>query len=85
MGNKNSNNNEEEEEKTMKKNIQKRHNKNKKYKYKFHYSHYQNDCINSIDIIDNKIVLGTMTGDVSLIRVDENILILKKRDKNHRH
>ena len=81
MGNKNYNNNEEEEEKTTKKNIQKRHNKNNKYKLKFHYSLYQNDCINSIDIIDDKIVLGTLMDDVSLIRVDENNLIVKKRDK----
>ncbi len=80
MGNKNSNNNEEEEEKTTKKNISKS-NKNNKYKCKFHYSLYQNDCINSIDIIDDKIVLGTIMGDVSLIRVDENNLIVKKRDK----
>ena len=67
--------------KQRKKNIPKRHNKNNKYKFKFHYFLYQNDCINSIDIIDDKIVLGTIMGDVSLIRVDENNLIVKKRDK----
>ena len=40
----------------------------------FHCSKNENDCINSIDIFDDKVVFGTLMGDVFLCRVDKNNL-----------
>ena len=65
--------------------------KKKAYKCIFQCQINPNDCINSIDLIDDKVVFGTLMGDVLLCRVDENKLngnnkenqILKKR-KNAR-
>ena len=54
-----------------------------KYKCIFHHTILQNDCINSIDIIDDKIIIGTLMGDVYLCRVDENNLLVKNKDKNN--
>ena len=38
----------------------------------FHYSLTINDCINSIDLLDDKIIFGTIMGDVCLCRVAED-------------
>ena len=82
MGNHNHNNNEEEEEKTTKKNVVIKYTENKNnYKCIFHFSLFKNDCINSLDIINDKIVVGTIMGDVNLLRVDKNNLLVKKREK----
>ena len=82
MGNKNYNNHEEEMIKTTKKNMAIKYKEDKnKYKCQFHYSLLKNDCINSIDIIDDKIIIGTIMGDVSLLRVDKNNLIVKNKEK----
>ena len=40
----------------------------------FHCSKNENDCINSIDIFDDKVAFGTLMGDVYLCRVDKNNL-----------
>ena len=61
--------------------------KKKAYKCIFHCQINPNDCINSIDLIDDKVVFGTLMGDVLLCRIDENKLkgnnkanqILKKK------
>ena len=53
-----------------------------KYKCIFHHPIFQNDCINSIDIINDKVLIGTIMGDVNLCRVDENNLLVKTKDKN---
>ena len=53
-----------------------------KYKCIFHLSISKNDCINSIDIINDKVVIGTIMGDVNLCRVDENNLLIKNQEKN---
>ena len=61
--------------------------KKKAYQCIFHCQINPNDCINSIDLIDDKVVFGTLMGDVLLCRVDENKLkgnnkanqILKKK------
>ena len=55
--------------------IKKTFNKKKKtYKCIFHCQINPNDCINSIDLIEDKVVFGTLMGDVLLCRVDENNL-----------
>ena len=46
----------------------------KSYNCIFHCPINTNDCINSIDINDDKVVLGTIMGDVYLCRVDEKKL-----------
>ena len=46
----------------------------------FHCPTNINDCINSIDIIDDKIVFGTLMGNVYLCRVDEKKL--NKKNNN---
>ena len=48
--------------------------KKKSYKCIFHCDINANDCINSIDLIEDKVVFGTLMGDVLLCRVDENKL-----------
>ena len=50
----------------------------KVYKCIFHCQINSNDCINSIDLIDNKVVFGTLMGDVLLCRIDE-----KKKNENN--
>ena len=49
-------------------------NKKKEYKCIFYCPINPNDCINSIDINNDKIVFGTLMGDVFLCRVDEKKL-----------
>ena len=48
--------------------------KNITYKCIFHCPINLNDCINSIDLFEDKVVFGTLMGDVFLCRVDENKL-----------
>lgn len=55
--------------------------KNHKYKCIFHYPVAPNDCINSLDIIDDKIIIGTIMGDVSLLRVDKDNLLVNYKEK----
>ena len=63
--------------------IKKPSNNNKKeYTCIFHCPLNINDCINSIDIIDDKVVFGTLMGDVFLCRVDEKKLNGKNNDIN---
>ena len=57
-------------------------NKKKEYTCIFHCPLNINDCINSIDIIDDKVVFGTLMGDVFLCRVDEKKLNGKNNDIN---
>lgn len=52
------------------------------YKCIFKYEISLNDCINSIDLIDDKVVFGTIMGDVILCRIDENNLLIKNNNKN---
>ena len=52
-----------------------------KYKCIFHLSISKNDCINSIDIINDKVVFGTIMGDVNLCRINENNLLIKDQEK----
>ena len=52
------------------------------YKCIFNYEISLNDCINSIDLIDDKVVFGTIMGDVILCRLDENNLLIKNSKKN---
>ena len=59
--------------------IKKSFNKKKNnYNCIFHFLMNRNDCINSIDINDDKVVFGTLMGDVYLCRVDEAKLNNKK-------
>ena len=61
--------------------IKKTFNKKKKsYNCIFKFQINKSDCINSIDIIEDKVVFGTIMGDVYLCRVDEKKLI-KKNDE----
>ena len=53
------------------------------YKCIFNYEISLNDCINSIDLIDDKVVFGTIMGDVNLCRIDENNLLIKNNKKNN--
>ena len=48
--------------------------KNNKYTCIFHCPITINDCINSIDLIEDKVIIGTLMGDVFLCRVDESKL-----------
>ena len=66
---------------TKKNNIFRNTKKKHKYKCIFHYKLTQNDCINSIDIIDDKIIVGTIMGDENLLRVDKNNLLIINKDK----
>ena len=52
------------------------------YKCIFNYEISLNDCINSIDLIDDKVVFGTIMGDVILCRIDENNLLIKNSKNN---
>ena len=52
------------------------------YKCIFNYEISLNDCINSIDLIDDKVVFGTIMGDVILCRLDENNLLIKNSKNN---
>jgi len=58
----------------------------KKYKCIFHCPITINDCINSIDLKEDKVIIGTLMGDVFLCRVDESKLYPKnniKKKKPH--
>ena len=46
----------------------------------FHCPITVNDCINSIDLKDDKVIIGTLMGDVFLCRVDESKLYLKQKN-----
>ena len=74
MGNKNYNNN---ENKSINNNES-----SSQYKLIFHYPIKNNDCINSIDIFDDKVAIGTLMGDAYLIRVDKNNLDVKGYNHN---
>lgn len=73
--------------KIIKKSLNKR---NITYKCIFHCPINLNDCINSIDLFEDKVIFGTLMGDVFLCRVDENKLngktfpktSIKKESKN---
>ena len=52
----------------------------KNYNCIFHCKINNNDCINSIDINDDKVVFGTLMGDVYLCRVDEKKLNQKNNE-----
>ena len=56
--------------------------KNNTYKCIFHCPINLNDCINSIDLFEDKVVFGTLMGDVFLCRVDENKLNRRNFPKN---
>ena len=53
------------------------------YELIFHFPVDNNDCINSIDIIDDKVVIGTMLGNAYLIRVDKNNLDVKEKKSKY--
>ena len=55
----------------------------KKYKYKciFNCPITINDCINSIDLKEDKVIIGTLMGDVYLCRVEESKLYPKNDKK----
>jgi len=72
MGNKNYNNNESK----LPLNIN--NESPSKYELIFHFPLFQNDCINSIDIFNDKVAIGTMMGSVFLLRVDKNNLHVKE-------
>ena len=72
MGNKNYNNNESK----LPLNINNESPSN--YELIFHFPLFQNDCINSIDIFNDKVAIGTMMGSVFLLRVDKNNLHVKE-------
>ena len=58
----------------------------KKYKCIFHCPITINDCINSIDLKEDKVIIGTLMGDVFLCRADESKLYPKnniKKKKPH--
>ena len=75
MGNKNYNNNE------SKSRLNANNESSSKYELKFHFPLFKNDCINSIDIFNDKVAIGTIMGYVFLLRVDENNLDVKKKDE----
>ena len=75
MGNKNYNNNE------SKSPLNANNESSSKYELKFHFPLFKNDCINSIDIFNDKVAIGTIMGYVFLLRVDENNLDVKKKDE----
>ena len=75
MGNKNYNNNE------SKSRLNANNESSSKYELKFHFPLFKNDCINSIDIFNDKVAIGTIMGYVFLLRVDENNLDAKKKDE----
>ena len=52
-----------------------------KYTCIFHCPITVNDCINSIDLNDDKVIIGTLMGDVFLCRIDENRLYLNPKNK----
>ena len=75
MGNKNYNNNE------SKSPLNENNESSSKYELKFHFPLFKNDCINSIDIFNDKVAIGTIMGYVFLLRVDENNLDVKEKDE----
>ena len=75
MGNKNYNNNE------SKSPLNANNESSSKYELKFHFPLFKNDCINSIDIFNDKVAIGTIMGYVFLLRVDENNLDVKEKDE----
>ena len=75
MGNKNYNNNESKSPLNI------NNESSSKYELKFHFPLFKNDCINSIDIFNDKVAIGTIMGYVFLLRVDENNLDVKKKDE----
>ena len=47
-----------------------------------HFPINPGDCINSIDIFDDKVVIGNIMGDAYLLRVDENNLdVVENKNK----
>ena len=72
MGNKNYNNNESK----LPLNIN--NESPSKYELIYHFPLFQNDCINSIDIFNDKVAIGTIMGYVFLLRVDKNNLDVKE-------
>ena len=72
MGNKNYNNNESK----LPLNIN--NESSSKYELIYHFPLFQNDCINSIDIFNDKVAIGTIMGYVFLLRVDKNNLDVKE-------
>ena len=54
-----------------------------KYTCIFHCPITVNDCINSIDLNDDKVIIGTLMGDVFLCRIDENRLYLNPKNKKN--
>ena len=72
MGNKNYNNNDGKSHMNI------NNESSSKYQLVFHFPNYKNDCINSIDIFNDKVAIGTIMGYVYLLRVDKNNLDVKK-------
>ena len=66
MGNKNNNIND--------KSPAKNNNCISEYELIFHFPINQGDCINSLDIFDDKVAIGTIMGNAYLLRVDKNNL-----------
>ena len=54
--------------------------KKSEYTCIFHCPITVNDCINSIDLKDDKVIIGTLMGDVFLCRVDESKLYTKPKN-----
>ena len=52
------------------------------YQLVFHFPNTENDCINSMDIFNDKVAIGTIMGYNYLIRVDKNNLDVKNDIKN---
>ena len=72
MGNKNYNNNESKSPLNI------NNESSSKYELIFHFPIFKNDCINSIDIFNDKVAIGTIMGYVFLLRVDKNNLDVKE-------
>ena len=79
MGNKNYNNNDGKSNMKIN-NIN--NESSSRYQLVFHFPNYKNDCINSIDIFNDKVAIGTIMGYVYLLRVDKNNLDVKKNIDN---
>ena len=74
MGNKNNNINDESPAKN--------NNCISEYELIFHFPINQGDCINSLDIFDDKVAIGTIMGNAYLIRVDKNNLDINENQDN---
>ena len=55
----------------------------KKYKCIFHCPITINDCINSIDLKEDKVIFGTLMGDAYLCRIDQDLNLFKKPKNNY--